>query len=73
MSEKYGEAIVADTARKLADNSVQVFYGVDATKLDSEQTHAILNMDGTKFDRIVFNFPHAGTLSKDGQDAAAEN
>jgi hypothetical protein len=61
MSEKYGESTVAETVRKLTGNAAQVLYGVDATKLDCEQTQAMQDGQRNKFDRIVFNFPHAGS------------
>lgn len=42
---------------------VEVLFGIDATKL---QKHAVLK--GRRWDRIVWNFPHAGTRSVDGLD-----
>lgn len=41
----------------LREKGVQVIFGVDATKL--EKCHALR---GRRFDKIVWNFPHAGEL-----------
>ncbi|THV06511.1 hypothetical protein K435DRAFT_848989 [Dendrothele bispora CBS 962.96] len=51
--EKYpdGEEIV----RELREKSVEVRFGVDATKLER-----VSGFKGRKWDRIVWNFPHAG-------------
>lgn len=35
MNEKYEEGPAAETARKLAEHGAKVYYGVDATKLDT--------------------------------------
>ncbi|PPQ99521.1 hypothetical protein CVT24_005311 [Panaeolus cyanescens] len=51
--EKYPEA--ADHVTYLRDKGVQVLFGVDGTKLEK---HA--NLKGKQWDRIVWNFPHAG-------------
>lgn len=45
---------------KLKKNTVQVYYGIDATKLDNYDVKNLIDKNGLKFDRIVFNFPHAG-------------
>lgn|SRR6266404_2153153 len=50
---KYSEA--QEYVRVLRENGVQVLFSVDATKL--EKTSAL---KGKTFDRIVWNFPHAG-------------
>jgi len=50
---KYSEA--QQYVRVLRENGAQVLFGVDATKL--EKTSAL---KGRTFDRIVWNFPHAG-------------
>ncbi|KAH9176903.1 hypothetical protein EDB89DRAFT_2065112 [Lactarius sanguifluus] len=50
---KYSEA--QQCVRVLRESGAQVLFGVDATKL--EKTSAL---KGKTFDRIVWNFPHAG-------------
>jgi 25S rRNA (uracil2634-N3)-methyltransferase len=50
---KYTEA--RQYVRVLRENGAHVLFGVDATKL--EKTSAL---KGRTFDRIVWNFPHAG-------------
>ena len=50
---KYPDA--AQNIRVLREKGAQVLFGVDATKL--EKTSAL---KGKVFDRIVWNFPHAG-------------
>ena len=50
--------------KKLQDNHVNLFYGIDATKLDSNQLISQLDPTGHKFDRIVWNFPHSGFPEK---------
>jgi 25S rRNA (uracil2634-N3)-methyltransferase len=50
---KYPDA--AENVRVLRETGAQVLFGVDATKL--EKTSAL---KGKVFDRIVWNFPHAG-------------
>lgn len=51
--EKYPEAV--DIVRDLRTIGAEVLFGVDATKLEK---HHILK--SRKFDRIMWNFPHAG-------------
>ena len=51
--EKYSEA--RDIVASLRAKGVEVLFSVDATKLEK---HAVLK--GHKFDKIVWNFPHAG-------------
>ena len=50
---KYSEA--QQYVRVLREHGVQVLFGVDATKLEK-----ISALKGKTFDRIVWNFPHAG-------------
>ena len=58
--EKYPQA--ATSIKDLeAEEDVRVLYGVDATKLD----RAGKEIRKGEFDRIVFNFPHVGGLTKD--------
>lgn len=63
--EKYEDAAVAETVRKLAGNGAQVCFGVDATKLDNVAVRNLIDKDRHKFDRIVFNFPHGGVASNE--------
>ncbi|KAL8787876.1 MAG: hypothetical protein Q9195_007569 [Heterodermia aff. obscurata] len=58
--EKYPQAatFIADLE---AEETVEVLYRVDATKLDK----AGKKITNGGFDRIVFNFPHVGGLTKD--------
>lgn len=60
MSKKYGATAVQDTVNKLTNNGAQVYFGIDATKLDNQDVKNMIDENGLKFDRIVFNFPHAG-------------
>lgn len=60
--EKYPQAeahIDALLAAAEDKGEVKVLYGVDATKLGGKE----VKRGG--FDRIVFNFPHVGGLTKD--------
>jgi 25S rRNA (uracil2634-N3)-methyltransferase len=41
--------------QELRENGVEVLFGVDATKLEK-----VSALKGRKWDRIVWNFPHAG-------------
>lgn len=50
---KYSEA--QQHVRVLRENGAHVLFGVDATKLEKTSV-----LKGRKFDRIVWNFPHAG-------------
>lgn len=54
-AEAHIDALLAATDDK---EGVKVLYGVDATKLGGKE----LKKGG--FDRIVFNFPHVGGLTK---------
>jgi len=51
---KYPDA--EPNVRVLREKGAQVMFGVDATKLDKTPA-----LKGILFDRIVWNFPHAGT------------
>jgi 25S rRNA (uracil2634-N3)-methyltransferase len=53
---KYPEA--EEIARVVRDAGVEVVFGVDATKLEK-----ISGFRGRKWDRIVWNFPHAGVYT----------
>ena len=50
---KYPDA--AEIIATIRERGVEVLFGVDATKLDR-----CAPLKGRKFDRIVWNFPHAG-------------
>lgn len=50
---KYPDA--AEIVRALRERGVEVIFGVDGTKLEK---HAALK--NRKFDKVVWNFPHAG-------------
>ena len=58
--EKYPQA-AALTKDLEAEEAVRVLYAVDATRLD----RAGKEIRKGEFDRIVFNFPHVGGLTKD--------
>ena len=63
---KYTDA--QEIVEGLRDKGVKVLFGVDGTRLDRAA-----GIKGKKFDRIVFNFPHAGALActfVDGRDNA---
>jgi 25S rRNA (uracil2634-N3)-methyltransferase len=53
--EKYPDAEVK--IQVLRAKGVQVFFGIDATKFEK---HTVLK--GRKWDRVVWNFPHAGSV-----------
>lgn len=48
------------TLKDLAKNKAQVHFGVDVQKLTGEELRERLDPERTGFDRIVWNFPHAG-------------
>ena len=48
------------TIKDLKKNGALVFHGIDATKLDQQNQVEQLDPDQSKFDRIVWNFPHGG-------------
>jgi 25S rRNA (uracil2634-N3)-methyltransferase len=51
------------TSQTIRRGQIQVFYGIDATRLSS--THSKLLRPSGPFTKIVFNFPHTGGLSTD--------
>ena len=57
---KYPEAI--DIISSLRKKGVEILFSVDATKLDK-----CVPLRGRKFDRIVWNFPHAGMSGPHGR------
>jgi 25S rRNA (uracil2634-N3)-methyltransferase len=50
---KYPEAV--EVVRALREKGVEILFGVNATKLEK-----CASLKGRRFDRIVWNFPHAG-------------
>ncbi|KAL9591138.1 MAG: hypothetical protein Q9203_000009 [Teloschistes exilis] len=54
-------------AREDEDVDIRILYGVDATKLGKFRSNGGGGKEVRKggFDRVVFNFPHVGGLSKD--------
>lgn len=54
--------------QRLRDNHVSLFYGIDAEKLNQEDVMIQVDPNSTKFDRIVWNFPHAGIDPEVEQD-----
>ena len=63
LSEKYPQAADHISALK-AEENISVLYNIDATKLGSIGGGGKEIRKGA-FDRIVFNFPHVGGLTKD--------
>lgn len=59
LEEKYPQAAAHISA--LEDEDVRILYGVDATRLQKGGKE----MRKGGFDRVVFNFPHVGGLTKD--------
>ena len=56
--------------KKLTDNHAELFFEIDATKLDQEDIIKKLDPEGLKFDKIVWNFPHSGfPEQEDGKKA----
>lgn len=51
---------VRTTIKKLEENGVKVLHGVDVGRLGDEAERERLDGDREGFDRIVWNFPHAG-------------
>ena len=51
---------IGRTIKDLKKNGAFVFHGIDATKLDEEKQVGDLDPKQSKFDRIVWNFPHGG-------------
>ncbi|TFK26742.1 hypothetical protein FA15DRAFT_702497 [Coprinopsis marcescibilis] len=56
--EKYDDA--REIVKELREGGVQILFGVDATRLNREAA-----LKGKEWDRIVWNFPHAGKGIKD--------
>ena len=58
---------VASNIRVLEEDGCQVLYGVDATKLGKPGTSDGGGKEVKRggFDKVVFNFPHVGGLTKD--------
>lgn len=54
--EKYPDA--HEIVRELREKGAEVVFGVDATKLDKHPA-----LKGRRWDRVVWNFPHAGASS----------
>ena len=67
VTTKYPQARGHVQALEAEDNDCRIIYGVDATKLGKSGTSdgggKIVKKGG--FDKIVFNFPHVGGLTKD--------
>lgn len=63
LSEKYPQAADHISVLK-AEENISVLYNIDATKLGSIGGGGKEIRKGA-FDRIVFNFPHVGGLTKD--------
>ncbi|KAL8722359.1 MAG: hypothetical protein Q9225_001149 [Loekoesia sp. 1 TL-2023] len=71
LAEKYPQSAdfirdLEDAAREDESSELKILYGVDATKLGkggSVGGGKIIRKGG--FDRVVFNFPHVGGLTKD--------
>ena len=60
MYQKFDKIQIDESVKKLRSRGTSVFYGIDATKLDQTPATNLLDPNLQKFDRIVFNFPHAG-------------
>ncbi|KAL8843139.1 MAG: hypothetical protein Q9170_000269 [Blastenia crenularia] len=71
LAEKYPQSTdyirdLEDSAREDESTELKILYGVDATKLGkagSTGGGTVVRTGG--FDRVVFNFPHVGGLTKD--------
>lgn len=59
LNEMYQPAI-GRTFKDLAKNGANFHSEVDATQLDSQEICQKIDPEQKKFDRIVWNFPHAG-------------
>ncbi|GAM90836.1 hypothetical protein ANO11243_088820 [Dothideomycetidae sp. 11243] len=61
LESKYPSTAAANiSAIQDADPDAVILHGVDATRLSTTKA-----LKGKKFDRVVFNFPHVGGLTKD--------
>lgn len=56
--------------KDLEKNGAKLFLEVDGTKLPEQQK--LLDPKGEKFDRIVWNFPHAGFPEEGGKGPGFE-
>jgi hypothetical protein len=54
------EPSIQRTIKDLTNNKSKIFYEIDATKLNSPETLSLIDPEFKKFDRIIWNFPHAG-------------
>ena len=67
-------AALADNVATIRAAGGSVLFGIDATRLDSGPgAKAVRKAAGPGFDRIVFNFPHAGTGQKELARNVASN
>lgn len=51
---------VENNIKKLYENHADLFFEIDATKLNLPEVINQVDPMGLKFDRIVWNFPHSG-------------
>lgn len=71
LAEKYPQAIqyireLEDAARDNKDVDLEILYGIDATKLGKGGTASGGRVvKKARFDKVVFNFPHVGGLTRD--------
>jgi len=54
------EPSIQRTLKDLTNNKCKIFHEIDATKLNIADTLNIIDPELKKFDRIIWNFPHAG-------------
>lgn len=71
LAEKYPQATqyireLEDAAHNDEDVDLEVFYGIDATKLGKGgRASGGKAVKKARFDKVVFNFPHVGGLTRD--------